>query len=1345
MSLVGLPGVLSAAGMAELAAPSAARGDAKADPYGRIHFVLQDHLAHPFYWWPRTLLSYPVAFAAGVELSRLVLVRMDTGEPIPAQFSEAVSDAEGVRHATLHFFADLPSGARREFVLSAAAAPAPSRPLVWERREGRTIVLDSGAVQIRLPASQDVHREAPGPILQLRRGGRWFGHSTLEFAGHAVRRITARRLAAGPLFIAYELRYEIEGGGQYTARLQCEAGLEFIRFQEDMEGLPPGMRGVLTTDWSDLGVTHRQAPNHPFPLADQIRSYDDYGWERINAGWNFEPLPPADGRLPFALGIYERAPGNFRTGTFANFWNQHTDDALGIFIDHVADWHDHEYAYEVASPSLQVRYHYQDGNFSWRWPLVRGRRSTCLALYDHARDRAAMHELESCFQGVQQGGVGYSIPLTCTSHTLFLQNRYGTLDLNRVKNWVLDYPDGARCPGLVFPNAAPDPAELEHRILTSAFVCTLPVTGTRQMAGHGPIPGRSITNFSPVPSRQVAGWIEGFQSCRAAMTPPQRRRLTALMLFLAHIHADDEFMPVINMLSGHPNFLADVKAVPPGVAFLFPDHPQASLWADLWEKCVELNTRYNTRPAVKTWDSDGGRWTENLGTYVWAFLRPSLRTEFLLRQYDGVERFLSPSLVDLSDWLVHALSAPFDGESLAGFQNLLAMDQGREWGVVAPGKGPRRVHPPQGAHAEQRQAPRALWYFGHCLQHYAPLAAEHAMWAARLSDPDAEENPRADDPVDPMYQLPDNRGTNPHLRSCKFTGYGIVLRAGVETPGELSIHLQQIDQGSNYRWGRAGEGGCGILYFYAGGKSYSYTGPEDVGDRDDQDTDFCTTFGVYKNGQFHSIGMNDLVRPFYDLGLGQFAELVPRTGPTAYAAPEYVSRSVLLAGQEYFALYDRVASQALIHRLSWFVRKGDDLPAIHLLLGAFGNRETQRTDLSTAVATGVWFDGLGDSLAVVSHRKDLRAEGTPYGCRVELPGIQDLVFLCPEPVQFAEGELLFDGTSGLIRTTADKVEFTLFHGSRIGIPGLTLTTEDVDLGISGTVKAGRGAAGLYFAPKPSRISLQLSDLPESARCYIDGAVSPARRELGRLVMELPAGHHRWEVTDALPVPLPPRIERTENCAGGGRVIVERVAGATQYRLELSRDDGRSWTTVAEHSEPELNVRGLPADIKVHLRAVALNAEYRSDPGPEYPLYVTNLPPPSPDGLRVALAAGAATISWGQVLGVVEYRLYVRLRPGQEFELLYRGPLNTYCDVRPGIRPCNAKPGPTAGQEEALRVEYSVTALNANGESARSRLADTDPASWRNWDPRPGEPFRRVTSFEPGTPASASDWPWYYPS
>lgn len=1319
-------------GAATVAAAGPLRWDGRPLP-----FVIQDLLDHPFYWWPRTLLSYPIEFgpAGAVALDRLVLTNQTTGERLPIQFSGVTQE-----RATLHFFSDLPSGGRREFVLSQGDAAGVVAPLVKEVREGNAIVLDSGAMRVRIPASQRVRGggDAPGPVMQTSRdGARWAGHSTLTLSDGKIVRIEAKRVANGPLFVAYENTYESEGGSRYVARVQCNAGFDFVRLQEDMRGLKPGVRGTFTSTWSGFEVTHRQAPNHPVPLVPKIGNYDEYPWERIDERWRGRDITlgsskpiyfefPPQGELPFCLGIFQSWPA-YHVATNANFRAQKTGDALGVFIDKVAEWQDNEYAYEVESAALQVRFYYgsEDRMLRWRWPLLAGaRRSTCIAFYDHEKDKAAMREFERADAGVLHKGFSYQVGRAFTSHTRFLQNRYGTIDLNEVKAWVLEYPKDGRQPApMLTAGMVKDPAELERRILASGYANTLPIFGPRENGGSGPVPGRNIVNFSPVPSRQLlAAWVGGYNSSRAAMNDRQRTRINAMLLFLAYVHMGDDYMPVRPMLGGHPNFLADVKSALAVMPFLFPEHPMAAAWADHWEKCMELNARFNTRPAVRSWDAQGGRWTENLGTYVWAFLRPALRCAFLLRQYDGVERFVSPQIAELAGWLVNALSAPFEGETAEGYRALKQFDGGREWCVVAPGQGPRRVYPPQGAHAERRMPPASLWHLGYGLRRYAPLAAEYAMWASRPSNQETETALNAPKTWATMYDVAaDNTGTNPHLRSSKFTGYGVVLRAAVDTPDEVSVHLQQIDEGPNYRWGRTGEGGCGVLYFFAAGKAYSHNGPEDTGDRVSQDTDFCTNFGVLKDGRFRGIGMNVLSPPLRDLGsAGQFAEIVPRT-ENAYAAPEYVSRSVMLAGHEYFVLYDAVLDSTVRTRLSWYVRRGEELPSIQRVRGGGAARTVLQNDLTH----GVWLDGAGDSMAIVSHRKDVKAEAAAFGARVHFAGGEDLVFRSPSPVTYAEGGFAFEGTAGLIRKfgAGKGIGFALFQGTRIAVPGLLFETTG-DLGIGGaTTAASSSIRGVFTAPQRSSLRITLSGA--NLTFYVDGE---RRGSGGAFVVDLDAGRHEWELTDKLPAPIAPRVLRTENVAGGARVFLTPVASATRYRVELSTDAGASWTAGPASDGPVLDVSGLANGRKVHVRGVAANSEHESAPGHEYPLYVTDQAPEPPDGLHVDLADGAVT--WGEVLGVREYRLYGRPKSnnGGEFQLLYRGLERRY-----------------VGRRSSDIVEYVVTASNGNGEGSRSRAADTDPNSWRNWDPKPGERFRRVYSSDPVYPRpSGVTMSRYYP-
>ena len=975
-----------------------------------------------------------------------------------------------------------------------------------------------------------------------------------------------------------------------------------------------------------------------------------------------------NGDLPFTLGIYEPWAA-YSVSTFANFWNPVSSDAIGVFIDNSKVWQDHDYSIWRESPKLQVSFHYQERALSWTWPIARGSRSTCLTMYDHAKDIEAMQRIESYGNLTWHDGVTYSAAVAAISHTLFLQNRYGTIDLNEVKDWVLSDP--GRATSFFKAGQRTSASDLESRVMNSQLVNQSALTGTRQNGGFGPTVSRRVEEF----------WIDGFERLRAQMTDAQRKRLTAAYLFIAYIHAGEEYMPMIPLFSGHPNFLADVKAVPACMPFLFPTHPRAQAWADEFEKFIELNTHYHTRPKVDAWDSKGGRWTENLGTYVWAFLRPVLHADMLLQQVDQSNRLATPGMAALGDWLVNALSAPFNGESAELLQAERIQDN-HEWGLVHP-EDPRRVHPPVGAHSERRMPPRSLWYLGQRLLRFDPITAEHLMWAARPTDQDMELSRGTVDPFAQAYNLPDNRGTDPHLRSSKYTGYGITLRAAAGSPDEISLHLQQIDEGPNYRWGLAGEGGTGVLYFFAGGKSYSFNGTEDVGDRAAQDTDFCTNFGVWKDSTFHSIGRHDLTRPMYDLGAAQFAEVLAEPG---YSTPEYVSRSVLLAGHDYFVLYDDLYNESVKHRLSWFVRRGEEFPNIRIVRP----RQVQLTELQTGPTAGRWYDGIGDSMAIVSHRKDITAERAAFGARVRGDGIDDLVFRDPAGVHYDAQGVRFDGAAGIVRRNA----IALFHGTRIAVPAMMIETLDLDLGISATLSED-SVSGVYYAAHPSSVLITGKD----GTFFVDGE--------RQSMQKLPKGLHHWEITRRQPTPMAPRILRTENSSGGAKVFLSPEASAATYRLSISHDNGRTWRDAGASAKPEITLTGLENQTKVHVRAVALNADHQGDPGPEYPIYITSTPSLPPEGLHLRLNQGSTEVTWGEVLGVTGYRLYSRTENG-EWRVIYHGLQRTFTDTSPA-------------------AEYQVSAVNGNGEGRGSRIAVSDPASWRNFDPRPGEPFRRTVA------------------
>lgn len=1292
--------------------------------------VLQAPLGNPFYAWPRTLLSYPASQEIASNPRGFDLVCAETNEIIPFQVSSATASASPARQTNLLFFSDLPFGAKRTFTIQPAAKGASQKlvgPTITVASSTGAVTIDAGPIQVRIPGSQLNPQSVPGPILEICRGGKWVGRSSLQLAGHSVASIQTDQLENGPLRSTHRITYTFEGGSKYIATVQCEAGIDFVRLHEDMESLSADAQGKFDFVWEGCDFQYRQAPNHPWPEnfpRRPLEKHTAYPWEPIapvtmDTQFGVSPGISSTGKMPFSLALYEPW-SDVAAASFANFWSNESNDAAGIFIDHPEQWQDHEFSIWHFSHKMPVDFFYTNRELHFVWNIGRGSRSSCVMLYDHARDVEAMKTLaEMTSHGIDSESGRFRTGLFPTSYALNQQNWHGTLNLDKIKNWTLSYPENGKRPQPLFKVVPWNNAQEFYATLArSEFVSELALSGVRQNHGFGPTSSRAL----------LEAWIPGYQFFRSQLSRKQQCTIETILLVLAYVHAGEDYMPMLPMLGGHPNFLSDVKSTPAGVAFLFPDHPQADVWADKFVAYLRLNTRYHTRPAVKQWNARGGRWTENLGTYVWAFLRPAVRAAFLLKARDGEERLATPQLVSVGDWLVNALSAPFAGENPETMKMISEQTKSRHyWGVVTPANGPRRQHPPIGAHSERRKTPRLMWYLGNALSNYSPLVSEHLMWAARPTDQDMEQRSDDVDPYAVMFSGPDNRGTNPHLRTSKYTGYGITMRAAVDTPQEISIHLLQIDDGPNYRWSNGSEGSCGVVYFYANGKGYSYNGAEDVGDRIDQDTDFSTNFGVWKNGAFRSIGQNVLSSPCYDLKVAQFAQITSRSGSEAYSWPEYLSRSILLAGDDYFVLYDRVYDPQIAHRFSWFVRKGDDFPKIAILSGTQRGETGTFSAIETETTSGRWVDGRGNSLVLITHKDGVRAEPASFGGRVHMNGSDDHLFIAPTTIAYQDEHVAFTGTSGVIRNRAGEYEVALFHGTLISAAGLTLSTNDTDLGISATVGSQGAIRGKYFAPKASAVSLRFNKLAQDSAVYVDGAkLSDVRNQEG-LTFSLPAGAHEWELTRSLPCPIAPAVTRTEYAGGGAMVFGEAVPSAAEYTLEISEDNASTWKVYAKETAPRFQLRGLKNGAKYHVRLLANNSEQHSMPGPEYPLYITDQIPSAPIGLHMDLRRGSATLSWGETLGTSEYRLY-RKRPGESaFRIAYSGLLRTWTDENPEIQPPAEMPSdrPEKGDGLARVCQYYVTAVNHNGESRPSRISNTDPTSWRNWNPTGDEPFRRT--------------------
>jgi hypothetical protein len=1273
---------------------------------GKAVITLEDHLHHPYYWWPATLLNYTVIFDTEPKAENFSIFNESNGTEAPFQFSEVEKLKDGKYKAVLSFMSDLPSGGKRTYVLQRSTS-AKRFPLVKVEEGKQYITLQTDKLAVRLPASQGSSASCPGPVIGITdKQGNRTGTSSLVTPGKKMVSVTTQPVSIGPLFAEYHIHYVFEKNASYDVWIKCIKGYDFFEVREKIEGFSEADSATWEITWNGFSPTHRQAPNRPYFQVESSRGefrtqrdnpgFGRFEWERIDqalmSSHHGIVVAKSDGRLPFQVDIYGNYPAE-GTVTSSLFWDERSGQSIGVFMNDASFWNDRMYPIWHISGRLSVGFYYQDEQLSWKYPLISGQRTTAISCYDHTRDIVFMDELEKLFQPQTHPlGFTYRAKMSQLSYNTFFQNRYGTLHLDRVKDWVLAYPSPLPLGPVVFNNSRNKSVEdLEKNFLYHEFILELPVSGTCQNSGYGPTRNRQF----------YGSWVQSFNRLLPDMSEKDRERFIAMFLFHCYVAAEEEYMPMRNILSGHPNFLADVKTNPVMASFLFPEHPEAKKWEELFGKYIELNTHYHTRPEVTAWNARGGRWTENLGTYVWAFIRPTIFSNFLNQKYGtGRNFFAGRNQALIGEWLLNSLSAPLEGTE---------------------GNPSVRVYPPQGAHARYRATPSPhLWKLGEVFQNYDPLLGENLRYVSHPGHRDQNYN------FEIMYPDDDNTdpGTPPDLKSAKYTGYGSVLRAAVGTENELSVHLSQIDEGHNYRWGNVARGGTGTIYFYAGGKSYSHNTSHDGGDGRVQDTDRITNFGVFKDGSFKAIGQNVLTSPLYDLEVGQFTEILS-SKENPYSSPEYQSRSIMLVGADYFIIYDDVYFQGISSRFSWFTHIDDDLPNIRILkAGAAGYNykpgDATKTELTGKETKGVWYEGAGDFMVFISHKDGFRQESKPYGAEIETPADgKDYIFRNDEPVHVDEPGMIFSGLAGFMRKKENGTnELAIFKGSRIGDENIVIETFNPEAGISAIIENPEHIHGLYYSQgEGSQLTFRWrKNKPAGISFYLNGIKQTVTDAEDGIIINIPAGRHIWNIGSFPSLPRP-EIKFTRNNKGRVLLGIHPIDGAGKYRFEYSSNTGKTaadihWHLLKEQSGNSLWIKSQGNETKGFVRVIAMNDEYISNTSVISPVYFTREKPDFPDGLKLdIISKNEVALSWGKVLGCDQYKLYRRpLGANDKYSLIYQGDGNQFRDNT---------------LRNSRLYEYAVSSVNENGEGERCYAVNNDPDNWLNFDPMPGEPFRRT--------------------
>ena len=1343
---------------------------------GSLKFDIREEIQSPIYCWPRTLLTYPVDFSqAKVKPEQLILRNGTTGALEPIQLSAMKMTAGGtLLFANVSFFSDLKPGAHQVFQLGSGNTAPASEALPSSTKAG-VIEIDGGAIKVRLPASRpDISAgEVPPPILGLDAGSGWCGGGRLLSPVKPVKSLETTCTESGPLFAAYRLSYRFADGGSYEATIRIVSGYAFVTLTEKIEGLALGDRAVVEFDWSGLKPTKRMPHNGGWLCPAEGLGIDQPvttpGSIEEPQWWPPNTVEDPAKEMLFRLaafsgnGVREAVPA-------ISFWEEVAGGReLGVFVPDAQRWNDRQYMVWQPTTLLHVRFRYADGHLVWSYPLVDGTRETGITLHPTQLGEQAIEAFRRSFaqaeSGKKGGLVGFggrqisdTMPMR---YALWLRSWYGALSLDKVKNWVLTRSEGESPATVPTVDALP---ETRPKVESAAEL--------KDWAYHSTLMNYPLginVGIDAIEHRLIRPMTRKYLQYYSQFTPEDRRGVDALLLVSAYLNSDEDFAPSRICLSGTPNMSADGFCVPAELAVLFPKHPLFNEWADQFEKRLQLMGCYYTRPDVPAYGSLGGRWCESLSIYNWAYFHPTEPAQTSLLLADGKNRFANAWMAQRARWLSDELSAPIYNPNPMWHQ---ASDSPKGAPPPSPWKpgmaltsqnGFERQYPAHGAHGSGTgiPVPDHVPILAQTLRRYDPLAAEHLFWATAQRPSGGYDRKGEYWEQLALKGTDKNNGTNPHLQSSKYTGHGIILRAGVDTPEELSIHLDQIDQGPNYRWGNNGEGSSGVLYFFAGGQPWSGHERENTGDHTRDATSGSTTFGVVKDGEFRSIGANVLEYPLYDLGCAQFGEITARKDLQPYSWPVYRSRSVMLVGSDYFILCDDAIGDS---RFSWFTMK--DLPYPKLVfLSPLAIRADHWSEVTTQISKGVLRDQErqeAPNVVLVTHKKNevemekMTSKPIPYLEKADIkqyawhlpkgekpvagvywvktPTSHDVVFRNIAPISFSSPDATFSGTAGVVRNMVDgSTELALFEGTEIGAHGVKLRIPPgSELGVCATFKGAGPISGLFMAPKATQITIEGQQI-SGASFYVDGEKKEATISSGSLVANLPAGRHSWELTGGQPTPMAPVIVRTENKSGGAAAVFLPVAGADHYRLETSADGGATWKTTGQGTSSPIELAGLANGSKIHVRVIAANATKESVPSKEYPVYVSEHPPEAPEGLDLILSKDRIDLSWGEILGASEYRLYRRPLGATDWTKIFSGPSCSFADTKAkGAQPPVEMPGRSdnaLNNDRGIVYEYAVTAVNGNGEGKKGTVENSDPTGWRNWWPAGQERrFKRQTAY-----------------
>jgi hypothetical protein len=750
--------------------------------------------------WPRTLVTYPVAFPPGqVKVGKVKLVDA-AGVEQPCQFSRVETFKDGsVKAGRLSFYAELPKGGSYHYELQTGKPAKLTAPPTAKTRRG-LLTLDNGITALRLPAGKSTyktplrfakdHTEAAaagfdtlakaglafGPIAGIRLadgawvGGSYFAYEPIEVvrqrqgylkdmpadawarAAQAVPTVTGYEtvvVEAGPLFTEARVRFAFSNGGYYqlTARLLANDPAARIDEIMDAKGNCPG----------DDPLYVAMALNGKVWKPDALFAYARGNSNKsaaLQAVLEKQGVKPENASYALAFdqpdttvtALVPHDPWSDRAQYFGlvdskGLAASKAAPFLAIVPQHAGSWRGAHWVFPPKTPHLFQEIHaYADGLLEMRWTIRN---------QPHSQNVLHTGEFDPDFglTGMRRLWCLVGGPFQYHNTLSPLRAYEGFVNLDAYAHWTLAWDEQTREGVTLPPPAKPDQTEGPLKEFVIA------------MGGGGDI-GPWFSHFRQA---ERMGWPKAILDRLAdpAVPAAQKGHLKAQVAALCSLLADSDFNTRASMThQGNPNMPINRFFALPFTAVAIPDHPLAKQWQQTTAAYVAFKGGTNISP--------GGAWSELISYYPAS--APTLVHGALVADQAGLlsegTRTLVTGPVDYALGLLSPPDPRFGARLVPGF--------GHEGNMLF------NLWTPAAALLEKTDPQRAALYAWAWGQQGKPGDWQHTNGFGK---PNEDRGALADGATPALLR----RG----LASVNFPGFGAVLRAHPGDPNETYFGFRQ--------------------------------------------------------------------------------------------------------------------------------------------------------------------------------------------------------------------------------------------------------------------------------------------------------------------------------------------------------------------------------------------------------------------------------------------------------------------------------------------------------------------------------------------------------------------------